>query len=710
MAISASKSTTTYAPNSSSYGYTLSVSFTETSTSTANNTSTISISASLGASKAAFSVSNAGTLKIYWHDNNTNSDTYINEIIISQCGNTSSSSYGTKSVSGSKVATHRADGTLSGYAKAVWTKDKSNSYVPSSTSVSTANTTLTTIPRATTCPSATLYVGQSNSITISPASTSFNHTATFKIGSRTFTANAAAGSKTLTFNLNDNTIYSLFSTAYVNVTATLVTKNGNTNIGSKTATWKIQCVESRCRPSVTATYADSNPTTVALTGDDQTIVKGFSNAAFTISATSNYSTISKVTVDGANVSDKVNYTVNGINKNSVAIIATDARGFPSTTLTKTFTTFIDYVPLTCSPTFERNTPTDGKVKLSMTGKYFNDSFGDTNNSLTITYQYKESGASDYGTAISLTPTLSGNTYSYESADLGVNFDYTKSYDFKVNVSDAINSFSVVKTVSKGEPMFWCNDEKIVFNSEPYYKQNSLVSGGVVLYENASGSNGNITLSDSAANYQYLEIFYRNNNNFHKSVKIYEPNGKTVSLDFDVGSASAVWVQTGCRAINGNSITITANRGQQINIRANTTQSADETCYITRVVGYNGTVIPSEFEINEPTLLFDDTNIGSLGPITLNDSASNYRYLEILYSWGDAFGMSSMKYDMASPNKINLDQIVYNNSRVYWASNRWAVSGTTLSYSEGEFWSIGTSGSGSRSTTQVIRVYKVLGYK
>ena len=50
-----------------------------------------------------------------------------------------------------------------------------------------------------------------------------------------------------------------------------------------------------------------------------------------------------------------------------------------------------------------------------------------------------------------------------------------------------------------------------------------------LYENNSGMTGTVTLSDSAANYYYLEIFYKNNDGFYSSTKVPNPNGKDVVL-------------------------------------------------------------------------------------------------------------------------------------------------------------------------------------
>lgn len=52
-----------------------------------------------------------------------------------------------------------------------------------------------------------------------------------------------------------------------------------------------------------------------------------------------------------------------------------------------------------------------------------------------------------------------------------------------------------------------------------------------LYENSSGTNGTVTLSQTAANFVYLEIFYFDmNNGVITSTKIWSPNGKAVSLE------------------------------------------------------------------------------------------------------------------------------------------------------------------------------------
>lgn len=51
---------------------------------------------------------------------------------------------------------------------------------------------------------------------------------------------------------------------------------------------------------------------------------------------------------------------------------------------------------------------------------------------------------------------------------------------------------------------------------------------VSLYDNSSGTTGTVTLSETSANFTYLEIFY-SKSGCYSSVKIYNPNGKTVTL-------------------------------------------------------------------------------------------------------------------------------------------------------------------------------------
>lgn len=81
-----------------------------------------------------------------------------------------------------------------------------------------------------------------------------------------------------------------------------------------------------------------------------------------------------------------------------------------------------------------------------------------------------------------------------------------------------------------------------------------------LYDNSSGTTGTVTLSETAANFNYLELYYCDNNNRqHRSVRIANPNNKIVTLD----TAEAydkdknIYVRTTNYTISNKSITVRA---------------------------------------------------------------------------------------------------------------------------------------------------------
>lgn len=141
---SASNSTTLYANTGSPYSNaTLTASFNENSTSTSGNTSNITVTATQKIGNADWSSNYSSTLKIYWYDNNANSDGKL----VATTSVTSQGRNATITATGTVTAAHKTDGSLSGYAKAVWTKGGSLNWTPNSGSVQTSSTALTKIPR-----------------------------------------------------------------------------------------------------------------------------------------------------------------------------------------------------------------------------------------------------------------------------------------------------------------------------------------------------------------------------------------------------------------------------------------------------------------------------------------------------------------------------------------------------------------------------------
>lgn len=108
---------------------------------------------------------------------------------------------------------------------------------------------------------------------------------------------------------------------------------------------------------------------------------------------------------------------------------------------------------------------------------------------------------------------------------------------------------------------------------------------VVLYNNSTGTNGAITLNDSFANYDYADIFYRDDNNIYNSTRIYK-NTAWYSLSvfqFEQSSGQVV--------IRGKNIYVNNNQITNGNYCATVIKSTGNTLYwnnniyITKVVGY-----------------------------------------------------------------------------------------------------------------------------
>lgn len=118
------------------------------------------------------------------------------------------------------------------------------------------------------------------------------------------------------------------------------------------------------------------------------------------------------------------------------------------------------------------------------------------------------------------------------------------------------------------------------------KVDSIDVRGDVLYNNTSGSNGTITLSKSSANYDYIEIIYRTSNNYYASVKVYEPNGKNVSMLAANSTTGYLYVKTTCVSISASTITPLNYSDTALRDNSYTSVNVSENkIYIVRVLGF-----------------------------------------------------------------------------------------------------------------------------
>lgn len=113
--------------------------------------------------------------------------------------------------------------------------------------------------------------------------------------------------------------------------------------------------------------------------------------------------------------------------------------------------------------------------------------------------------------------------------------------------------------------------------------------GQVLYDNSTGTNGTVTLSDSAVNYDYIDIFYRDNDDTYSSVRVNKPNGKNADISTIERWGTTLYIKQKRITISGNKITngnaTEANFTTAPKIGINTTAN---NIYITKVIGYHDT--------------------------------------------------------------------------------------------------------------------------
>ena len=106
--------------------------------------------------------------------------------------------------------------------------------------------------------------------------------------------------------------------------------------------------------------------------------------------------------------------------------------------------------------------------------------------------------------------------------------------------------------------------------------------GHTLYDNSSGTTGTITLSESAANFNSIDIIYNNN----CTSRVYSPNNKNVAL-FDMGADvySTIYFNQNTINISGNTITVTGNLMAYASNGTTMTTQQSNTINIKKIIGY-----------------------------------------------------------------------------------------------------------------------------
>lgn len=361
---------------------------------------------------------------------------------------------GTIVASGSKTLTHKPDGTRS---FSVYIEGGINIFAVNCTGSKSFD--LDTIPRASTISCTEANIESNPTITISRASPSFTHTITYSFGTLTGTI----ATKTSATSITNWTIPSSFYAQIPNDPGGwgilyCTTYNGNSQVG-ETAQCDLYVTadEEKCKPTVSGTVVDVNPTTIDLTGDPNTLVRFCSNAKCTMYATLNKDARSfMVKAIGGELITGDTLTIENVETNVFEFYARDSREY-SNYYKLVHPYFVPYIKLTNDATIYRDDPTSGRATLKIEGNYYGGSFGAKENSLTVEYRNGD------GNYISVTPTIDKDKNRYSATVSLEGLEYTSAFNFDVVVSDKVSTVPKPLTLHKGTPVFDWGEDDFNFN-------------------------------------------------------------------------------------------------------------------------------------------------------------------------------------------------------------------------------------------------------
>jgi uncharacterized lipoprotein YehR (DUF1307 family) len=469
---SGSNSTTLYCTQGKGYG--LSVSFSEGSPNIGNNTTPVTINGSFSCPTSHWTSNYNSYLRTYWHDNHDNVDRLISETAF-----TSTYTGQTISLSGTIDVTHNNDGGLSGYAFATFTQGSSSGgWCPSSGSVSTGWVELTKIARYSTISTADNFNDEGNpKITFTnPSGGYFSLRAKIEAGGNTqlIIRDLSKTATSCTFELTENErnlLRNLCTTSNsLGVKFTICCMNGNTELSASYLDRTMTIVNGN--PIFNDfTYKDTNTDTVAVTGDNQVLVKGVSTLRATISSANkmvaqkgatakNYvATIEDINVSVDYSTESLNIdlgTVNSSGTKRLNLRAYDSRN--NSTLVYKDITIYDYEKPVIEASISRLNNWERETTLKVKGSYSQLTINnvDKNTIKNIQYRYRETnGTWSNWTNISVTK----SNGQFTCTDTILSLDNTKSFEFEVRAIDNLQTTTETLTLDVGEAIFFISSNK-----------------------------------------------------------------------------------------------------------------------------------------------------------------------------------------------------------------------------------------------------------
>ena len=285
---------------------------------------------------------------------------------------------------------------------------------------------------------------------------------------------------TLTAAQRTTLLSTMASIKSFDMTFELKTYSGTTQIGSaSTKTATVQTTEANSGPTMGAfSFCDSRSTTVAVTGNNQYFIQGYSYLQVTpaTATAKNEATIVKyaATCNGVTVSntDGAALSLGAITKSGsldVVVTATDSRGYP-VSYTQKITVLAYAKPKITELSLRRTNDIEAEMQLIFKGSISSvkPSTTEENSLLYVRYRYKLTSETSYGsyTSILASTTTSGTSFNFSNLEL-CSLDANSSYDFHLQIRDQLNSLSSLDlyyVIPQGTPLVALRKKMVGINT------------------------------------------------------------------------------------------------------------------------------------------------------------------------------------------------------------------------------------------------------
>lgn len=312
--------------------------------------------------------------------------------------------------------------------------------------------------------------------------------------------NVVDGTQITLNSTQKNQIYNLTpNDNFYNMTWDLITYSGATELGTYSLPVVGLIPSAISSPIFTDfNYQDINPITSALSNN---VILGYSTLKVSIPTNKKAIAQKGASIVSYSVEDvslpysstQEVYTDPGLpnyNKNTLTVTAYDTRQ-NSTPVVKNLNV-VNYTKLTADETqksYQRQNNVGTQTKITFGGTWWNDNFGLKDNVLIVSYKYKIVGSPNWTQGGNITPTISGNNYSFDNYIRGDapdnGFLVENSYDLVVRVEDKLEYVEFVYQIIAGVPAIKIKGNKVIemngeepifFEGDDYIEEQGITNG------------------------------------------------------------------------------------------------------------------------------------------------------------------------------------------------------------------------------------------